>query len=117
MRFNQTIFGKIPSKSNQYRIIKIGQRCSLKKSIEVKNYEYKFAVQYKKHPMIINDFGIKINVFFESNRPDLDNCFKVLFDSLQIVRAIKNDNKCVEIIARKHKDQASPRIEFEIYEI
>ena len=50
-------------------------------------------------------------------RPDLDNIFKILLESLQSGKAIKNDRYCVEIHARKLIDNENPRIEFTIEEI
>ena len=69
------------------------------------NYEYK---------LIEGNFKFIIDVFYDSRRPDLDNSLKVVLDCLQKAQAIKNDNKCLEIIAKKHLDKEEPRIEFTI---
>jgi Holliday junction resolvase RusA-like endonuclease len=72
------------------------------------NYKYK---------LIESNFKFIIDVYYDSRRPDLDNSLKVVLDCLQKAQAIKNDNKCLEIIAKKHLDKEKPRIEFEIIRI
>jgi twinkle protein len=57
------------------------------------------------------------DVFYDSRRPDLDNSLKVVLDCLQKAKVIKNDNKAMEILARKHLDKINPRIEFSIVEL
>jgi Holliday junction resolvase RusA-like endonuclease len=49
--------------------------------------------------------------------PDLDNALKCLLDCLQYAKAIKNDNKCVRIVAEKFIDKLNPRVEFKIITI
>jgi Holliday junction resolvase RusA-like endonuclease len=66
------------------------------------------------YEMIEGNFKFEIDVYYNSRRPDLDNSLKSTLDCLQKCSAIKNDNKCVEIIARKHLDKLNPRIEFDI---
>ena len=61
-------------------------------------------------------FELEINVYNESQRPDLDNAFKVVLDCLQSCKAISNDRNCVKIVAQKFVDKKNPRIEFEIKE-
>ena len=48
---------------------------------------------------------------------DLDNHAKVVLDCLQKVGAIKNDNKCVKIVAEKFLDKVNPRIEFKLISV
>ena len=110
-----TIQGTCPSKSNSYRIIKLGQRYSLGKGKELKDFEKSFAQQFQAGEMIDYEFGIKIDVHYPSRRADLDNSLKVILDCLQRNGAIKNDNKCVEIIAHRFVSVENPRIEFELY--
>jgi len=38
----------------------------------------------------------------------------VVLDCLQKAGAIKNDNRCLEIIAKKHLDKDNPRVKFSI---
>ena len=48
---------------------------------------------------------------------DLDNSLKCLLDCLQYSKTIKNDNRCVKIVAEKFIDKESPRVEFKLVEI
>ena len=86
-----TIIGQVPSKSNGYRIIRIGGHSSLKKSDAL--------------------------VYFTSMSHDIDNSLKVVLDCLQSGGAIKNDNRCTHIVARKFIDKTNPRIEFRLIEL
>ena len=114
------ILGNCPSKSNCYKIIKIGfgknAKCSLGKQSKLKYYENSFAAQMMKYDykLIEGEFKFVIHVFYDSRRPDLDNSLKVVLDCLQKCGAIKNDNKTMEISAFKHLDKTNPRIEFDI---
>ena len=114
----QIIRGKIPSKSNCYKIITINGHSSLAKQKALKEYEKSFFLQCSiRGEMISNYFRLNLDVFYENMRPDLDNSFKILLDSLQSCKSIKNDRYCVEIHARKLIDKENPRIEFTIEEI
>jgi len=113
------IAGNVPSKSNQYKVIKLGNKCSLGKQSQLKSYENSFKLQMLNYnyELIESNFKFIIDVYYDSRRPDLDNSLKVVLDCLQKAQAIKNDNKCLEIIAKKHLDKEKPRIEFEIIPI
>jgi Holliday junction resolvase RusA-like endonuclease len=115
----QTIFGNPPSKSNCYKIITLGGHGSLAKTQALKKYENDFFIQcnYYRDKNIEGYFELHIDVFYPSQRSDLDNSLKCTLDCLQKVKAIKNDNKCVKIVAQKFLDKLNPRIEFEIIEI
>jgi Holliday junction resolvase RusA-like endonuclease len=115
----QIIYGNCPSKSNGYKIIKIGNIYSLGKTSTLKKYEKDFFIQcnHYRDKNIEGYFEFYIDVFFASQRNDLDGIFKVTLDCLQKVKAIKNDNKCVKIVARKFLDAKNPRIEFILREI
>tara|TARA_R100000541_G_scaffold14382_2_gene23825 strand:- start:898 stop:1254 length:357 start_codon:yes stop_codon:yes gene_type:complete len=108
--------GNCPSKSNCYKVIKIGYRCGLGKQKKLQKYEDSFKLQMLnyEYKLIEGNFKFIIDVFYDSRRPDLDNSLKVVLDCLQKCNAIKNDNKCLEIIAKKHLDKEEPRIEFTI---
>lgn len=107
-----TILGQVPSKSNGYRIA----NNRMFKSIELKSYEVSFEWQIKKHlnESIDVPFQIWIDVYFQSNRSDLDNAAKVILDCLQTSGVIKNDRLCSVLVMRKHIDKENPRIEFMI---
>ena len=113
-----TIYGDVVSKSNQYRIIKIGGHASLKKTDAVKAFEERFYLQNPlRNANISGFFKINLDVYFSSNRKDLDGAFKLILDTLQTSKTIQNDRQCVEIHARKLIDKANPRVEFEIEEV
>ena len=106
------IKGQVPSKSNGY---KIGNNRLYKSSL-LKEYEYIFGFQIKKHlkEPIAEPFKIWIHVYFQSNRSDLDNAAKVILDCLQTSGMIENDRLCSILVMEKHIDKDNPRIEFEI---
>ena len=111
-----TILGSIPSKSNGY---KVGKK-NFYKDPKLVAYENSFAyqlLQYPKQKCIEKDFSIEVDVYYESRRADLDNCFKILFDSLQKNGLIDNDRYCQRIVANRHIDKLNPRVEFLLTEI
>jgi Holliday junction resolvase RusA-like endonuclease len=116
----EVIMGVTPSKSNCYRIITFKSKingsshASLAKTKELKEYEKSFALQCKHHKNlnIDQEFVFEVDVYYPSRRADLDNSLKVILDMLQVVNAIKNDNNCVQIIAKRFIDKDHPRIEF-----
>lgn len=120
----QVIYGNVPSKSNSYKIITIMGKpkdgkparahSSLGKTNELRAYEKSFFTQcggYRDR-MISTYFELIVDVFYPSQRPDLDNGLKIILDCLQTCRAIKNDNLCRHIDIRKHVDKQNPRVEF-----
>lgn len=115
----QTIKGQIPSKSNCYRIITIHGHGSLGKTKGLKDYEQAFFMQVGayRNLMIEGLFEIYVRVYYTSMSHDLDNSLKCLLDCLQYTKTIRNDNKCVKIVAEKFIDKSDPRIEFRIVEV
>ena len=115
-----TILGNTPSKSNCYKIRVMGSGkkaiATLYKTAVLKKYEDSFYMQVGKSrgDMIEDFFEFEIDVYYPSNRSDLDNSLKVVLDCLQKAKVIKNDNKCTHIVARKFIDKLNPRIEFKI---
>lgn len=116
MNGKQVILGNVPSKSNCYKIIKIANHGSLAKTDALKGYEDAFFIQCNKYrnKMIESYFEIELDVYYPTQRSDLDNSLKIIMDCLQKIKAIKNDNKCVRIVANKFLDKKNPRIEFEL---
>ncbi len=113
----QIIYGAVPLKSNSYRIITIHGHGSLAKTQATKKYEENFFMQCSLRNLNIDKrFKLTMDVYFSSDRPDLDNSCKVVLDCLQSCKAIKNDRLCAEIVARKMSDKEQPRIEFLIEE-
>ena len=115
----QTIYGNVPSKSNSYRIVKFNNRASLAKTAALRKFEDSFYIQCNQYRNvgIQGYFEFSMDVYYPSQRSDLDNSLKVVLDCLQRIKAIKNDNKCVMITLRKFLDKDKPRIEFSIKEV
>ena len=115
----QVILGQIPSKSNCYKIITLYGKGSLAKTPALKDYEKSFYLQcnHYRNKNIKGLFELHLDVYNSSQRPDLDNSFKVVLDCLQACKAIENDRNCVKIVAQKFVDKVNPRIEFTIKEI
>lgn len=119
MKHEQVIYNNPPSKSNSYRIITINGHGSLAKTDALKKYEKDFYLQCGayRNKKIKGFFELYIDVYFSSNRPDLDNCLKSTLDCLQSCKAITNDRNCVKIVANKFIDKNCPRIEFTLVEV
>ena len=115
----QTILGNVPSKSNCYRIINMRGHGSLGKTKALTDFENRFYIQCNKYRNagITGYFELHLKVFYPSERSDLDNSLKIILDCLQRIKAIKNDNRCVKIVAEKFLDKERPRIEFKISKV
>ena len=115
----KTIVGQIPSKSNQYRIVTIHGHGSLAKSKSLTEYEKSFYMQVGEYRNLGIDgfFEIYVRVYFSTMSHDIDNSLKCLLDCLQHAGTIKNDNRCVKVVAEKFIDKMNPRIEFRIVEV
>ena len=115
----QTIIGNVPSKSNCYKIITRYGHGDIAKTDALERYEKAFYMQVGKYRdmMITGYFELHLRVYFASMSHDLDNSLKVILDCLQYTKTIKNDNKCVKIIADKFLDKNNPRIEFKLIEV
>ena len=118
------IYGNVPSKSNCYKIITLGPKnkrySSLGKTKALKDYENSFFMQLSgeyRGKDITGFFEIEVDVYYPSMRADLDNSLKCTLDCLQKAKAIRNDNKCVKITARRFVDKKEPRIEFKLIEL
>lgn len=114
------VFGKVPSKSNSYKIIKKGGFSSLAKTKNLIEYEKQFFAQvpadYRGHSLDV-PMSIKAAIYWETLRQDLDNSAKILLDCLQQSKVIKNDNLVYELHLSKHMDKAHPRAEISIIPI
>lgn len=118
MKHEVVIYGSVPSKSNSYKIITIAGHASLGKTSAMKEFEKKFYLQCGyRNRNIKGFFELYVDVYFQSNQPDLDNSLKGILDCLQTCKAIKNDRNCVKIVANKFIDKNNPRIEFTIVEV
>ena len=119
MKHEVVIYGSVPSKSNQYKIVTLNGHGSLAKTSTMKEFEKKFYLQCGayRNRNIQGFFELYADVYFQSNQPDLDNALKGLLDCLQSCNAIKNDRNCVKIVANKFIDKNNPRIEFTLVEV
>lgn len=110
----EIIHGVVPSKSNCYRIGHKG----LFKTKALTDYESRFFIQCKSRGRNVEGyFEFHVKVFYPSERADLDNAMKILLDCAQKCGVIKNDNKCIKIIAEKYLDKKNPRAEFKIISV
>ncbi len=116
----QVILGNPPAKSNCYMPIVIpakpGQkaRATMITTGNLKKYEKDFYIQcnHYRNANIDEYFELDMDVYFPTQRSDLDNSLKVVLDCLQKVHAFSNDNLCTRITVRKFLDKLKPRIEF-----
>ena len=114
----QTIYGQPPSKSNSYKVIIVNGHPKLGKTDATKKYELDFYMQCSlRKKGICKRFKLTVDVYFRSDRSDLDNSLKIILDCLQSSESIKNDRLCAEIHARKLIDKKNPRIEFWVEEL
>lgn len=115
----ETILGQVVSKANNYQVgSSSGKARHIVKSSQMRLYERKFREQctiYKGRDINCH-FTLFVAVYESSVRYDLDNALKTILDCLQQVRAIRNDNLCMRIVAEKHLDRHNPRIVFAIQE-
>ena len=112
----QVIYGVPPSKSNCYKVVTIHGHGSLAKTAAMREWERSFYMQCGTYrdKMIKSYFKMEVDVYFPSQRSDLDNAMKGILDCLQSCRAIANDRWLVELHARKFIDKYRPRVEFTI---
>lgn len=115
----QTIIGQAPSKSNNYKIVYKGGHPAIGRSDSIEKYEKSFYMQVGKYRNLNIEgyFELYVRVYFATMSHDLDNSLKVILDCLQQTKTIKNDNRCVKIVAEKFIDKMTPRIEFRIVEV
>lgn len=110
----KTIYGVVPSKSNSYRIGHKG----LFKTKALTDYEKSFYIQCsERNRDLTGYFELTLRVFYPNQRSDLDGALKIILDTLQTCKVIKNDNKCTKITAEKYLDPKNPRIEYLITEV
>ena len=118
------IYGRVPSKSNSYKLgkmkSKLGQPCFMYKAKGLTKYEEDFYIQLPPEIRGINInkwFKLEVDIYYPSKRLDLDNSLKIILDCLENSKVIKNDNLCARIEASKAIDKKNPRIEFMIKQI
>ena len=105
--------GKVPSKSNSYKLATKGRTPIMYKGHDLKHYERNFIYQTPakyKSLLIDKPFKLHVIVYFDSRRPDIDNSLKIILDCLENTKTIKNDNLCYRLIAEKKIDKENPRV-------
>lgn len=120
MKMTFTILGQPPSKSNCYRVVRIGGHGSLAKSKELKAYETLFSIQippWCRGRLLAEPMRVELDCYFKTMANDLDNAAKGVLDCLQQGEVIKNDNKVMELMMRKFVDKKNPRAEITIIEL
>jgi hypothetical protein len=114
-RVSFTIFGEPASKANSRRLVTIKGRPASIKSQKALDYVKTFQVQCPKlKALIIGDVAVKINIFYASRRPDLDE--SIILDAMQNLVYV-NDRQVKE----KHVfwggvDKDKPRAEIDVSE-
>ena len=73
---------------------------------------YKIPKSYTKAKRL----ACKQNIILPTKKPDIDNCIKVILDSLNGI-AYKDDSQIVEVIAVKKWTEEQERVEFKLEEI
>lgn len=112
------IYGDVPSKSNSYGLTVIAGRAKMYKTARLKEYEDQFFMECNQRGRMIKSFfGMRMDVYYSSLRPDMDNALKIILDCLQTCKVIKNDRYLAELMQAKFKDRQKPRIEFGLYEL
>lgn len=91
---------------------------SLAKTKKLLNYERDFSLQAGpyKNKNIEDYFGLWLRVYYDSERPDLDGCLKIILDCLQKIKAVSNDRNCIKLdVEKMPKDAKNPRIELRLF--
>jgi Holliday junction resolvase RusA-like endonuclease len=80
------------------------------------DYSWQAKSQWRK-PLLSEPFGITVRFYHKTKRKqDIDNFFKLLFDSLSRV-VWEDDNLIHQMNVTKHHDPLSPRIEIEFFSL
>jgi Holliday junction resolvase RusA-like endonuclease len=84
-----------------------------------KNYAKDFCKQIMEHHRLLADYDgglvVSMVIYAVSKRQDLDSYSKILLDSMQAARIIKNDNRVDELYLRRFIDKANPRVEIKLW--
>jgi crossover junction endodeoxyribonuclease RusA len=68
------------------------------------------------HEMLTGNVCVWVDIYRERKAGDLDNFFKLMFDSMQGI-LYKNDKQIVEIHARMFDDKSNPRAMMSVAEV
>lgn len=122
-----TILGQSYSKANSRKIVTFGNRPAVIKSQKARCFEQSALMQIPEHAkqMIDRPVAVTMNIFYASNRPDLDE--SVILDVLQArFKGSGKERVCVRrgvyvndrLVKEKHIyhgiDKLNPRAEIEV---
>ena len=114
----EVIYGQVVAKANNYLAVPDttngGRRIIKDKKIRAYEKDFLRQCQFYKGKKIDYPFKLRIAVYFQTEKADLDNSLKTILDCLQMAEAITDDNLCYRIAAEKRIDKKNPRIEFAI---
>jgi len=114
------IYGQLPRKSNQRRIVRINNYPRIIKSQAALEYEEAAFLQItgdKKgsYGSLENPLLLVANIYYRSRRSDLS--VELLKDVLERTGVVKNDRYIVEEITGAYVDQDNPRSELWLFAI
>lgn len=112
------IYGNLPRKSNQRRLVHHNGKLRFIKSQKALDYEKSFIAQalYQgSDKTITKPCELTAIIYYDSKRPDLSD--ELLCDLLEKVNVIENDRLIFKKILEKRIDRKNPRVEWVIREI
>jgi Holliday junction resolvase RusA-like endonuclease len=112
---SQIIFGEPASKSNNRRLVRIGNTSRMIKSPKALNYSEQFKQQCKPLAVLMSgDLKVTMQIFYASRRPDLDE--SLILDLMQGC-IYKNDRQVKEKHIFWGLDKDNPRTEIIVEKI
>jgi len=121
-----TIFGEPSSSKNSRRLVTFGNRPASIKSVKALNYEKSAILQIpaEAKQMLEGDLQIKINIYYASRRPDLDeslilDCLQAKYRGGELIRrgVYINDRQIKRKVISWGLDKTNPRSEIQISRI
>jgi predicted N-formylglutamate amidohydrolase len=119
--FTFTLDGQLASKSNTRKLVTHRRtgRPMLIKSDRARRVIPLFCDQlgilFGRRPPITGMLSLTARIFYDSNRPDLDE--SLLMDILQMAHVITNDRQIIHKAITKGIDPKRPRVECQIEEV
>lgn len=118
----ETIFGKIPSEADSYKVVADGFSASGKKLVKsdrVYAYEHAFMQQCSQYAnrLLLGRFRLIVTIYDDTENGSTANALRIVLNCLQSVKAVADQNKCTELVARKIVDVRHPRVEFALQEV
>ncbi len=106
---SQTLTLPYPPTANNFKMI-IRNRMILTSEARAYKATVTHLARKSGHPMLVGPVAVTLNVYRPRRTGDLDNCLKVLLDSLTGV-IWADDSQITEIHAYRHEDKNNPRVE------